>query len=210
MKRPRNRTKARMWRETRNGEEVVIKSYGSHPLLFRLYGWFTLANETRAYGRLAGVPGIVHCYGFRDKHTLELEYVSGNMLSSLKPGSVSAAVFEKLDQIVGALHQRGVANGDLHRSNVLITKGEDVYLVDFAHSLVARDPQYPGKCVRIMMKLDRHALERLRAHYLNLPKPVPVGAFGVLYRTLSSLKGMRLRWRRKNRGQDVYDGIRKQ
>lgn len=206
MKKPRNRTKAQMWRESRDGKEIVVKSFHSHPWLYRLYGRVALANEARAYSRLTGVPGIVRCYGLRDKDTLELEHISGSILSSFKRGNVSGEIFDKLERIVTALHQAGVANGDLHRSNVLITEQEDVFLIDFATSLIARDPLHPGILISLLMQLDRYALERLRARYLRRPKPVPAGAFGILYKALSSLKRMRPRSRKAHRGKDSSGG----
>jgi hypothetical protein len=42
--------------------------------------------------------------------------------------------------------------------------------------------------VRVFMELDRHAAGRMRARYLLLPAPVPVGLFGALYRVGRVLK----------------------
>lgn len=180
-KKPRNKSKAEVRFEPCEGKTVAVKDYGMRSFLLRLYGRFTLKNEARAYNRLAGIHGIPACYGLRGSDILEYEYIPSRPLSSFKPGAVPAPVFEKLEQIIVAMHSRGVANGDLHRSNVLLTDVWDVYLIDFAHACVARTPDHPGALIRLLMQLDRHAFARIRARYLRLPPPVPKGVFGLLY-----------------------------
>ena len=187
-KKPRNKSKAHIRFEAREGKQVAVKDYSSRRGMLKLYGRFTLKNEARAYDRLSGAPGIPACYGFKGRDILEIESIPGRPLSAFKPGAVQAEIFKKFEQILASMHSRGVANGDVHRSNVLVTGSGEVYLIDFAHSFVARNPKKPGLLTRAVMDLDLHAFARIKARYLRLPEPSPQGIFGFFYIALSSLK----------------------
>jgi RIO-like serine/threonine protein kinase len=156
--------------------------------LLKFYGRLTLGNEARAYERLAGIPGIPACPGLKTRDILEIEYIQGSPLSRLKPGSVDECVFERLARLLQAMHSRGVANGDVHRANILVTPGNEVYLIDFAHAWISRDPSRPGVLTRFFMDLDRHACARMKARYLRLSRPAPRGLFGFFYTAGSVLK----------------------
>jgi len=188
-KQPRNLSKADLRFETREGGRMVaVKDYSMRKGLLKFYGRLTLRNEARAYARLSGISGIPACPGLRTPDVLEIEYIQGSPLGSLKPGRVHASVFERLERLVQAMHDRGVANSDVHRANVLVTRNNEVYLIDFAHAWIARDPARPGILTRLFMDLDRHACERMKARYLKLPRPAPRGLFGFFYTTGSVLK----------------------
>lgn len=181
--RPRNRTKADVRRERRAGRAVVVKDYSPRGwFVRRFYGRPTLRREAAVYQRLAGLNGIPACYGFLGSETLILEEAPGRSLAVLAPGEVTPAVFDALDSILAQIHERGVAIGDLHRSNVLVATDGAVHLIDFAIARIAPDPAHPGWLIRQFQQLDRHAAARLRARYLGLPEPVPTGFFGFFYR----------------------------
>ena len=185
---PRNVSKAHLRFEQQDVRSVVVKDYRKRKSLFKLYGRLTLHNEARAYERLSGIPGIPACFGFRSLDVLAIEYIPAIPLSRQKPGSVPKVVFDRLDQLVAAMHERGVANADIHRSNVLVSENNEVYLVDFAHAVIAQNPRQPGMVTRWCMELDRYACARMRARYLHLPQPSPPGVFGVVYRVATRCK----------------------
>jgi hypothetical protein len=187
---PRNKSKGSVRVEMRADRQIVVKDYGAvvNPLV-RLYGGMTLRNEARAYKRLSGIPGIPACHGMTPAGSLELDFVAGRHLGLFKRRSVPEHIFEKLERILQDMHSRGVANMDLHRSNVLVSDDGDVHVIDFAHAVIARDPQHPGIIARLAMQLDRYAFSRMKARFVGLAKPVPSGAFGFLYRCMKLLKG---------------------
>lgn len=185
---PRNISKAKIRCEQRNGRLVLFKDYRSSRGLMKWYGRLTLRKEFRAYQRLRGVTGIPTCFGLKKSDLLELEYVNAVPLSKMKPGTVPANVFDRLEEIISAMHARGIANTDIHRSNVLVSETGEVYLIDFSHALIARDAHRPGLFVRLAMELDRYACARIRARYLRQPAPTPLGLFGLLYRAGSTVK----------------------
>jgi hypothetical protein len=186
---PRNKSKGSVRIEERAGRKIAVKDYGGvQNFLVRFYGCMTLRNEARAYQRLAGVPGIPECHGISEEGCLELDFVDGRHLGLFKRRSVPEAVFEKLERILRSMHDRGVANMDLHRSNVLVSDDGDVHIIDFAHAVIARDSQHPGVVARLAMQLDLYAFNRMKARFAGLAKPVPTGTFGLLYRCMKSLK----------------------
>jgi RIO-like serine/threonine protein kinase len=196
----RNTTKAEVRLEHRNGKKVIVKDYSRRSLLIRFfYGRFTLRREAKAYARLAGVAGIPRCFGFEGKYALLFEYIPSRPLSQFRSGEVPESVFDKLDQMISSMHSRGVANTDLHRSNILLTEAGDVYMVDFVHSLTDNNPKFPGPLTRLSMQLDLHAAAKIRARYLGQKKPEPIGFFGVLYRIGRSLKFLRKKIKLINR-----------
>ena len=186
---PRNKSKGSVRIDERAGRRIVVKDYGGiqNPLV-RLYGLMTLRNEARAYKRLAGISGIPACHGMTQAGCLELDFVAGRHLGLFKRRSVPEHIFEKLESILQAMHGRGVANMDLHRSNVLVSDDGDVHVIDFAHAVIARNPQHPGIIARLAMQLDRYAYSRMKARFVGLAKPVPSGVFGFLYRCMKLLK----------------------
>ncbi|RLB77164.1 MAG: hypothetical protein DRH24_16710 [Deltaproteobacteria bacterium] len=181
--RSRNITKATIRLEQLDGKTVVIKDYSNRNFLIRIYGNFTLRREERAYSVLSGIKGIPHCYGLNGKNTLVFECIPGRPLSQInrKKAKLPIAVFDELDRIISAMHSRGVANSDLHGSNILVTETGDVFIVDFASAVFAKNLSDPGYLASFFMKLDHYAAARIRARYLGQPKPKPVGSFGFAY-----------------------------
>ena len=181
--RSRNITKATIRLEQRDGGTVVIKDYSTRNFLIRIYGNFTLRREERAYSVLSGIKGTPHCYGLTGKNTLVLEYIPCRPLSQLnrKKSKLPVAVFDELDRIISAMHSRGVANSDLHGSNILVTETGDVFIVDFASAIFAKNLSAPGSVASFFMKLDHYAAVRIRARFLGQSKPKPVGVFSFAY-----------------------------
>ena len=178
---PRNKTKADVYLNVHNNKNIVVKDYSRRNFFVRFfYGRFTLKREAKAYERLAGVTGIPHFYGFRGKNAIMTEHIPSRPLGQLERGKVSEHVFDRLDRIIAEIHSKGVAVCDLHRTNILLTDTDGLYIIDFAHAIVS-PPWRTGCIAGLMMQLDLHAASRIRARYLNLNAPEPEGLFGLLY-----------------------------
>jgi RIO-like serine/threonine protein kinase len=145
---------------------------------------------------LKGVAGIPACLGLEGRDCLVIEYIHGRLLGSYKRGELEACVFDRLDAIVKQAHARGVACGDLHQSNVIITADMRVFLIDFAHAVFASQGSRPGPLARLFMELDRNAVRRMRARYLGQDAPQPAGLFGCVYRFARRLKDARKKIKR--------------
>ena len=127
------------------------------------------------------MPGVPRCFGSEGKDVMLLEHISGQPLSKFKKGTIPESVFIKLKKIISCMHDRGVANGDLHRSNVLLTPDWDVYLIDYASAFFTNKADRPGFFFRGIKNLDMYAFAWIKARYLLLEDPVPKGIFGVCY-----------------------------
>jgi len=185
----RNRSKAEVYVETNNGKQVLFKDYSGRNILTRIiYGRYTLRREAQAYERLKGSVGIPQCFGLDGKDVLAMEYIKGQPLSCFEYGKVPETVFLKLEKIIFSMHARGVVNGDIHRSNVLITPDGDVYLIDFASALFADRADAPSPLYNGIRSLDLHAFERMKARYLCLDLPVAKGFFGFCYTVCVTVK----------------------
>jgi len=190
----RNITKAEVYLVTHNDSKIVFKDFRKTLTLIRLtYGRYSLYREAKAYSRLEGIFGVPRCFGLNGRDVLKLEYIKGQPLNKSKRGIVPESFFEQLKKIISAMHARGVANGDLHHSNVLLTSDGDVYLIDYANSFFTNPEGKPGFIFKLIMDLDWFAFERMRAKYLCLEAPSPKGFFGVCYTFCITLKKIKKR-----------------
>jgi predicted Ser/Thr protein kinase len=187
-----NITKAGIRVENRDGKQFFIKDYSAKNITIRLcYGRYTLRREAKAYSKLSGIKGFPRCYGLEDKDKLVLQYIQGRSLRSFKRGAVPDSVFDRLDNLIHIMHSRGVANCDLHRSNVLITDSGDVYIVDFASAFISNGANLSGLLIKFFMQLDLHSAARIKAHFCRQKNPMPKGFFGFIYRAIKYFKFFR-------------------
>jgi hypothetical protein len=167
----RNGTKAEIlvyrWGEV----EAVVKDYSPRPFLVRqCLGRWLISREAHAYRAAGDAPGLPAFLGRPGTFSLATVRFDGQQLSSLEGQAVDASCFDRLQSILDGLHARGVAVGDLHHRNVLISKTGSVALVDLACAWVL-GPR-PGAVRRrifdVLRELDRAALIRMRARHAGL------------------------------------------
>lgn len=188
---PRNRSKALVRFEEREGSKVAVKDCSGLPLWLRvLHARPGLRREERVYRRLAGLEGIPRLFGIEGRDRLVLEQVEGVPLSRWEPRQVPAVALDRLDALLEQTHRRGVAIADLHRSNVLVATDGRLWLVDFALARIARRADRPGLLVRALFWLDLHAAARIRARCSGTAPPAPVGLPGRLYRLGRRVKSL--------------------
>ena len=91
-----------------------------------------LRREHAVYERLHGIAGIPRSFGLVGDG-LALEYVAGPSLREHEGKLVDReAFFAKLKTTVEAMHEAGIAHGDLKRkNNIIVGLGEQPYLIDF-------------------------------------------------------------------------------
>ena len=120
-----------------NGHELAVKDYaaGSSPFR-RLLGRYLLAREKVAYQRLRGVPGVPRYYGVLDSDALALQHIRARRLSEVRGGELPADFFVALADLVGVMHSRGVAHGDLRAANILVENHGQPVVIDFASSVL--------------------------------------------------------------------------
>jgi hypothetical protein len=77
------------------------------------------------------------------------------------------AFFTQLKALVQRMHNCGIAHGDLRRKNVLRTKDNEPYLVDFATAICCRGPfrALLKPLFRMLCRADRFAVLKLQRSY---------------------------------------------
>jgi RIO-like serine/threonine protein kinase len=120
-----------------------------------------LARERRALAALAGTAGVPRLVAAGDARTLLREYLPGVALC--RAAELPRDFFARLEELVRALHARGVCHNDLHKeANVLV--GLDGYpaLVDF--QLASLHPR-GARSLAARAREDLRHVWKHRAHY---------------------------------------------
>lgn len=136
--------------EVRHGYQgtlVLLRELEPPVIVKRAGGWgparwlraAMIRREYRIYQLLVGVRGIPRCFGLISGPGLVLEFFEGvprRGAEILDP----EAFFAELLEIIGAIHARGVAHGDLaKRSNILVVDQRRPLVIDFGMALVRKD-----------------------------------------------------------------------
>ena len=186
----RNATKAIVDLIEIDGRSLVLKDLSERPWAVRtLLGPWQLDREARAYHRLEGVPGVPRLVGRVDRQALLMEYVVGSDLSRLRPGDLDEGFFERLGNLLESIHARGVAHGDLNRSDVVAGEDGRPYVLDFSTAVLsARTERFPRSFLFAQAcRIDRRSLAKLRLRFLPTSSD-PVPQRGSLHRFGRMLK----------------------
>lgn len=115
-----------------------------------------LRREYRAYRRLAGVAGVPRCHGLVDDRWLVLDFIDA---TPFRDATTDDSFFVRLLATLRAMHDRGVAHGDLKRkANLMVDAGGGPMLIDFGAAVIRRPGRHP---------LNRRLFEFMRQTDLN-------------------------------------------
>lgn len=142
------------------GREAVVKDYRPSGWLLRaLAGPWLIAREARIYAALAGCPGVPRLVSRLDRWALVVERVPGRSCAEFADGELPAEFFDRLREVVEAMHQRGVVHCDLkNRANIVVTADGAPYLLDFASAFARGNGRNPLR----RMVFERFRLDDLR------------------------------------------------
>lgn len=117
-----------------HGEEWVIKDFRSKSLLVRMTtGRFFMNRELQALQRLQGLPGIPGDAFRIDADAIAYRHLPGRTLPRYPRHLIPKDFFPRLEQMVLAMHERGVAHLDLrYRQNTLVLDDGSPGIIDFA------------------------------------------------------------------------------
>jgi serine/threonine protein kinase len=187
----RNRTKAVVDLVECGDGAVVVKDVAPRSWIVRhVLGPWQLAREARAYRRLEGLPGIPRLVAVVDRSAIVLQHIPGSVLRDLRPGDLDPGFFDRLADLVAAMHARGVAHGDLHHGDVIAGPGGQPYLIDFSTSTLGPAGGGPGGFVfEQMRRADDRGVAKLRRRLgppgsPDPPPRPPLLRFGVALRRL--------------------------
>ncbi len=100
-----------------NGFDLAIKAPKGRGLL-RWLRLKSLRREHRVYKQLAGIDGLPRCYGLFHDRYLVLQYIGGDDFRHADLPD-REAFFARLLTTIEAMHERGIAHGDLKRKDNL-------------------------------------------------------------------------------------------
>ena len=155
------------------GRRVVIKDFRCRPLWFRVLGArYTLLREWQAMVALEDLPAVPSAVARPDADAIAIEYRAGTPIKNLARGTVSPAVLEQLEALLGEMHRRGVTHGDLHGDNILVDEQGAIAVIDWATaSFFGDNPQGPKAASFAQWRaLDERALIKLKL--LHAPQEI--------------------------------------
>lgn len=177
------------------GRDLIIKTPTGRGLAWQLRR-ATLRREYLAYRRLEGLSGLPRCHGFLDGRYLVLDYIRGQPFRDAEIPD-RERLFVRLLETVLAMHQRGVAHGDLKRkANLIIDESGEPVILDFGTAVCRKPGRHPlnHRLYNLMCQTDLNAWVKLKyGGYDNVPD-----------RDLEYLRLSRMeRWLRKTRSRNT-------
>ncbi|MEC3976954.1 class III lanthionine synthetase LanKC [Amycolatopsis sp. H20-H5] len=177
-----------------DGRQVVLKEARPHAGLDidHVDAVERLRREHAILERLAGIPGIPEVYDrftVWEHHFLAMEYLPGVSLGSwlarnyplTRQNSNEAelaaytkralSLVDRVEQLIRAVHERGIVFGDLHGQNILVDLDDDsLALIDFELAADVSEgvrpalgaPGFRAPKDRSGFEIDEHALAALR------------------------------------------------
>lgn len=147
-------------------DEAILKDQnGCDDLFARLIGPLLARREARALEQLRSVSGVPALLGRPDGRSILMEYVPADPITRAAhrdwPG-----FFTALEELLDAMHGRGVAHCDLRSpNNTLVDRDGNPVLVDFVASVRRGGAWNPMSCWVFGMgcRVDRKALVKLKS-----------------------------------------------
>ena len=151
-----------------NDQKLVIKIPHGRGFIKYLHTRM-LRHEAHAYQQLKGLDGIPSCYGLIDGQYLALEFIEGEPIRNKRPIN-EAQYFESLFEIIGHMHEKGVAHMDLKKKdNLLVTHHDQPCVLDFGAAIIRKKGFHPINhfLYRLAIRFDYNAWIKHK-YYLNL------------------------------------------
>ncbi len=143
--------------------QAVLKDFSRSAVWFgRVLGPLLAYREARALTLLDGIHGVPSLIRKVSLRALLIEHIDGIPARAMPPGSVTPELFDKLEELVRAIHERGVAHCDLRSGgNIVISNAGQPYLVDFVAHTVRGNPLW-GWVFQRFCQADLVAVVRLK------------------------------------------------
>lgn len=138
------------------GRPAVLKDYRKkNPVTRGLLAPALVKREFAVLRHLEGIPGIPKAYEIVEKRALLMEYIEGKTINKFKAGELPDRVYERLVELVRAMHGRGVVHLDLRQRKNILVAGDRPWLIDFANAL-------KGKLSARLRAVDESALLKFK------------------------------------------------
>jgi predicted Ser/Thr protein kinase len=153
-------------RVRRGDSEAILKDQGGCDAAFaRTIGPLLARREARALRMLEGLRGVPTLLGQPDRRSVLMEYIPARPITAASHGDW-AAFFAELECLLDAMHDLGVAHGDLRSpDNTLVRDTGEPVLVDFVASVHGGRSWNPlARWVfKMFCRVDRKAVVKLKS-----------------------------------------------
>lgn len=96
--------------------------------------------------RKLGVPTpIIY---FADKENIVMQYIDGIELKNV----INISLAEKIGKYIGILHKNNIIHGDLTTSNIIISKKQEIYFIDFSLSSFTKSIESKGVDIHVFFQ----------------------------------------------------------
>jgi predicted Ser/Thr protein kinase len=151
----------------KNGQRAAVKDFSrvENAAFRRFVAPLLIAREAKALRALNDTPGVPKYFGKVDRLAFAMEFIEGTPVADFAEGELDPIVFPRVQEVIDAVHARGVSHGDLkRRSNLLVTPDKQIYLIDFAAATVGRRRFNPfvNWLQKSMAEIDDKSLPRIK------------------------------------------------
>ena len=117
-----------------DGKVFMVKDVQRRNFFLRwTLGLWLIQQEWKIYVRLKGLKGVPQPAARVDRFAFAMEFIPG--VSIERGEAIPPSFFSDLDQVLKAIHLRGVVHMDLrHKGNILISDKGEPFLIDFNSS----------------------------------------------------------------------------
>ncbi len=149
-----------------NGQRAAVKDYSRAPQKFRRFvAPLLISREVKALRALGSTPGVPHLFKKIDRLAFAMEFIEGTPVADFEEGALDPQVFPRVQNVIDAIHAKGVSHCDLkRRSNLIVTTDNEIYLVDFAAAVVGNKPLrfFNNWFQRKMAEIDDKSLSKIK------------------------------------------------
>lgn len=124
---------------TSDGRTLMVKDVRRRNFFLRwTLGLWLIQKEWKIYSQLKGLKGIPQPMERIDRFAFAMEFIPGIPIERGK--IIPPSFFSDLDQVLKAIHSRGVVHMDLrHKGNILVSEKGEPFLIDFNSSFSFRE-----------------------------------------------------------------------
>ncbi|QDU84697.1 serine/threonine protein kinase [Planctomycetes bacterium Pla163] len=158
--------------EDADGERCARRTVSTRGLVLPFVGRLLLARERRALaalGGLDGTPVLLECRPGEDpRRVLRRGWIEGEPLWAAT--ELPRDWFERAEELVAAVHLRGVRHNDLHKEqNLVVRRDGRPALLDFQLASVHTEPR--ARRARTRAAEDLRHIDKHRRRYLRAGRP---------------------------------------
>lgn len=146
-----------------DGVAVVVKDYAVRATRVKLWvGRYLVSREYAAHERLEGIDGIPEALPLSTPYAFAHIYVEGEPAPQV-PERLTKEFFDRLTEVVRAIHRRAAAHGDLKRlENIIVRPDGSPAIVDFSAAIISGSNPLSPVLLAYIQDDDLRAIAKLK------------------------------------------------